>query len=1734
MKNIITLLFLFNFVLLSAQDAIMQDGVTVNQCSGTFFDSGGATTNYSSNENLTFTICPDTPGDLVQVEFTNFTTQNGVDILSIFNGDNDTSPPLGDFSGNNSPGIVQATDTNSTGCLTFVFISNSNGNSTGWSANISCNTPCQDITAQVDSTVPAEDADEVVRICTNEPITFNGSAVFSNDGTGATYQWDFADGNTALGQSVTHSFTDGGVYIVNLTVTDTDPQGCSSTNLASQTVFVSGEPDFTGTEALNSQICIGESTEITGMVSPLTYSVDCTPQILDQTWLEDTQTTGDPESYTSTITVDCYDESLVITDVAQIESICMVMEHSFLGDLDIFVTAPNGSTVYFSQYGDGDDPGSYLGVPDQADNGNPGVGWNYCFTPSATVEIDDAPLTNNTVPEGDYSALASSSFDNLIGSPINGEWSFTIIDSWAADDGTLFSWSLDFDSSLIAGDTSFTPVIISESWDADPSITNTTGNTITVEPATLGQHCYTYRVVNDFGCEYTEEVCIDVVDLDDPSFTVTPACGGGTANITGDTGGTFALNPVPTDGAVINPTTGEVTGGGSAVTYTVEYTTAGTCPQTSTQNLTTLVSDVDPSFTIAPTCDGGTVTITGDTGGVFAFNPVPTDGAVINSVTGEVTNGISGTTYTVEYTTSGTCTLSSTQNVTVITADDSSFTVTPTCDGGTTTITGDVGGTFAFNPMPTDGAVIDTSTGEVTGGLSGVTYTIEYTTAGTCPTTSNQSLTVATQDDASFTMTPTCDGGTANITGDAGGTFAFNPLPTDGAVIDASTGEVTNGTSGTTYTVEYTTSGTCPETSTQDVTVLAADNSSFTMAATCDGGTATITGDAGGTFTFNPVPTDGAIIDTATGEVTNGTSATTYTVEYTTAGTCPQSSTQDVTVLTADNPSFTVTPTCDGGTATVTGDMGGTFAFNPMPTDGAVIDTATGQVTNGTSGATYTIEYTTSGICPQSSTQSLTAIAADDSSFTITPTCDGGMATITGLAGGTFAFNPMPTDGAMIDAATGEVTGGAFGTTYTIEYTTSGTCPTTSIENLTVLTLDDASFTITPTCDGGIVTITGDAGGVFAFNPVPTDGATINTSTGEVTNGTSATTYTIEYTTAGACPDTSTQDVTVLTADNPSFTMTPTCDGGTATITGDSGGTFAFNPIPTDGAVINASTGEVTDGTSGSTYTVEYTTAGTCPQTAVQNLTVITEDDASFTVTPTCDGGTVTITGVPGGTFAFSIPPSDGAIIDANTGDVTNGTPGETYTIEYSVSDVCPNSNIVSFNANPLPDANVVVEDFFECENGTDFLFEFDLESKTEEILNGQDSTQFTVTYHDSQADADNLVDALASPYENTMNPQPIYVAITNNTTGCSISTLTFNIEVQESAEAEDYFYELCDETNENDGSTQFDLENPDLVNAVLGTQDPDEFTLTFHATEDDAINNENPLPLLYENFDTPQQIIYARVSNNIRPDECYDISEVTLQVNLLPIFDLDDEYILCFTSNNEAVVPVPPILDTGLSATDYTFEWRLDGTVLSTETGPSLIPIQGGIYDVTVTDISTSLVTMCQNFDSAEVIESGLPDTFDVEVTSQAFTGNNMIIATATGNSTYEYSLDNGPWQLENEFEDVTGGEHTVYVRDVNGCGIVSRDVTVIDYPKFFTPNGDGNNDTWTIKGINTQPTAVIYIHDRYGKLLKQLSPTSVGWDGTYNGKNMPGTDYWFTLQYTEPTTGETKSFSAHFALKR
>lgn len=124
--------FLFIGIPLQAQTYNMANG-TINTCSGTFYDPGGAAGNYTNNLNLTQTICSNA-GNCLTVNFTAFRTQGGNDVLSIYDGPNTASPLIGVFSGTTSPGSV----TSSSGCLTFTFVTNGSTVRSGWTASISC------------------------------------------------------------------------------------------------------------------------------------------------------------------------------------------------------------------------------------------------------------------------------------------------------------------------------------------------------------------------------------------------------------------------------------------------------------------------------------------------------------------------------------------------------------------------------------------------------------------------------------------------------------------------------------------------------------------------------------------------------------------------------------------------------------------------------------------------------------------------------------------------------------------------------------------------------------------------------------------------------------------------------------------------------------------------------------------------------------------------------------------------------------------------------------------------------------------------------------------------------------------------------------------------------------------------------------------------------------------------------------------------------------------------------------------------------------------------------------------------------------------------------------------------------------------------------------------------------------------------------------------------------------
>ncbi len=1450
MKKIIVFITLITSLSVFPQDFLMQNG-TVNTCSGTFYDSGGAAGNYSDNESFIFTICPDTAGQLIQLNFTAWNTQLNADVMAIYNGPDTASPLFGLFSGaGGSPVFAAATATaNPGGCLTIEFTSDAAATTIGWAATISCFEPCQTIISQIDSATPAPNADGYIRVCTNEQIMLEGSGQFSLDGTGATYEWDLGDGNTIPGQTATFSYPNPGVYLVNLNITDTNPMGCTNTNLVNQVVQVVTRPDFTGTEADDDTLCFdNNTTDITGVATAVEFIDDCTPPVSGTTFLPD----GSGASYTTCITVDCYDSSQTLDDINQLIEICLNMEHSYLGDLDIFITSPSGQQVTLKSFAAGG-AGTYLGGANDDNSNTPGVGADYCFAMSGAVTLVNGPTViagsnppGNSIAPGTY--LPEESFATLLGSPLNGDWCIEVIDNLAIDNGYIFSWGMNFDPALQPPELSFTPVITSESWDPDPSIINTVGNTITVQPLTAGIYCYTYRVTDDFGCEHTEEVCIELYPevINDPPINLV-VCDGGSPpyiyDLTQNESVVLASNPLAADFVVtfyetqvdadndtnVIGTPGSYSGTDGQIIYVrIEYL-ATDCYDTS--NFTLNISGL-PVINAAPDLE--------------ECDDVNNDGFADFDLTIQDL-GILGAQLPADFVV----------NYYVSFAD---------ADAGTNALVSPY--TNIVSPQPVYVRV--ESSGNSNCYIASVNPVFELIVNPQALATQPNDMVVCDDISNDGIAQFDLDSQTATILG--------TQLPAD-------------------YILTYHESQADAD---AGINALVSPYSNIS----------------------NP-QTIFVRVQEIANPVCFGTTSFELVVNV-------------VPVLVPPTP----LELCDDAVA-----------------DGFIlIDLSVKDDEIGGGNPNYAITYY------------LTQVDADTALNQLAVPY-------------TNISNPQ-----TIYARGQDINTGCYSTT--------------------TLTLN-----ILP-------------------NPAPN----LDTSDIEL------------------CDDVNTGDMSEV------FDLT-------------------LNEV----YIINGELGV------SATYHESL-------QDAENGLNAI--------VNPTL----YTNTGTPQ------------KINVRVTNDVTG-----CYTL-------------VDFNiiVNPLPDV-VAVTNFLVCELNTDGFWDFDLESKTEEILNGQDPLLFVVTYHELLFDAQSGINALVSPYTNISNPQQIFVNITNIVTGCDIATVSFNIEVQEAAEANSdgvpILYVLCDDNMETDDdptndSVQFDLSTQNAD--ILDGQDPLIYTVSYYATLEDADLGVNQLPTLYENIVNPQ-VIYTRVDNGTTIDSiCYAVTSLTLEVYPLPVFDLEDEYILCVDTNGTEVID-PPVLDTDLSEVDYSFVWSLNGIDIAGATGSSFIPIEGGNYSVIVNDN----ITGCQNTDTTVVIESSPPIVTAV-ITTQAFADNHVIQATATGPGVYEFSLDDGPWQESGTFTNVSAGEHVVKARDLNGCGIGIATVIVIDYPLYFTPNGDGYHDTWNIVGIARLQSAKIFIFDRYGKLLKQLSPSSIGWNGTYNGEKLPSSDYWFTIEYIEPSDTMKKQFRAHFALKR
>ena len=219
--------------------------------------------------------------------------------------------------------------------------------------------------------------------------------------------------------------------------------------------------------------------------------------------------------------------------------------------------------------------------------------------------------------------------------------------------------------------------------------------------------------------------------------------------------------------------------------------------------------------------------------------------------------------------------------------------------------------------------------------------------------------------------------------------------------------------------------------------------------------------------------------------------------------------------------------------------------------------------------------------------------------------------------------------------------------------------------------------------------------------------------------------------------------------------------------------------------------------------------------------------------------------------------------------------------------------------------------------------------------------------------------------------------------------------------------------------------------------------------------------------------------------------------------------------------------LSTGLNSIDYSFKWFLNNVVIPSATTNFYNANQVGNYSV----IATNILTSC-NSDTvfASVTESIKGENLIINQTSFFSNQPTITVNVVGGNGPFLYQIDDSEFQFSNVFSQVSAGTHIINVVDKTSCTKLTTSTTIITYPHFFTPNGDGFHDYWNIDGLSSSTKILIY--DRFGKLLKQIFSDSTGWDGTYEGQIQFADDYWFVINYIE--NGVDKIFKAHFTLKR
>jgi hypothetical protein len=777
--------------------------------------------------------------------------------------------------------------------------------------------------------------------------------------------------------------------------------------------------------------------------------------------------------------------------------------------------------------------------------------------------------------------------------------------------------------------------------------TNSLGTTASVNVSPTVTTVYDATLTDANGCTDTKQVTVSVNAL--PAVSAgsnTGLCIGSSKTLAASGASTYSWDNGLGTGAThsVNPT--------SATTYTVTGTDGNGCVNTdqitiSINSLPTVVAGNDVTI-----CNGETTLISATGGSSYAWDNGLTAGASHN-VTPAGT-----TTYQVTGTDANGCVNSDQVTVNVNTLPTiSAGSDVAICTGGSTTIAATGGNSYNWNNTLGAGASHSVSPNTTT------TYEVTGTGANGCENTATVTVTLNQYDDATFTFNNFCElsttNGPSNIIA-SGGSFNFNPAPTDGANINASTGEISNGVNGASYVVEYTTNGTCPSTSTETVSVQSNDDPSFSYNNICLGNGLTVLPNniatPGGTYTFETVPTDGATIEVSTGEVINPTLGTSYAVEYTTpTGACQATSVENITVYTAPtvNLSATATTICENETT----DLEATGNATAYAWNNGLSSAATHSLTP-VSTTTYVVTGTDANGCTNAANETINVNALPSVDAGVDQAiCENETVNMTATGAVSYAW-----DNGLGNGATQSITATST-TTFIVTGTDANNCENTDQITVSVnpMPIVDAGQGVT-ICNGDQITITANGANTYNWDNSLGAGAAHNVSP------TVTTTYIVTGTGLNACENTDQIVVTVTAIPTVNAGVDQTvCEGSDVTLTASNS---SNSTLSWDNGVDN---GTAFVATTSTTYTATADLNGcTATDQVIVNVNALPSVSAGNNQT-TCVGyAPILLTGSPvGGTFS-------GTGVSNNEFDpATAGTGPHTLTYSYTDGNGCENSSTV-------------------------------------------------------------------------------------------------------------------------------------------------------------------------------------------------------------------------------------------------------------------------------------------------------------------------------------------------------------------------------------------------------------------------------------------------------------------------